>query len=102
MHLNKQRWGIETTFRVQDEVTVKSKSREMLVRYFLFPTEALIYNLWKFFKAGVSFAVFVLVQFVRIIIERVVMAIREAAGRQMLKVEDVERMMLKEIGTCMR
>jgi putative transposase len=60
VHIYKCRWGIETAFRVQDEVEIKSKSKDMTVRYFLFLVEVLIYNLWQFFRTGLSFSAFVL------------------------------------------
>ena len=38
----KKRWRIETSFRVQDEATIKCKSKEMKIRYFLFMKPILI------------------------------------------------------------
>jgi putative transposase len=81
VHIYKTRWGIETTFRVQDEVEIKSKSKDMRVRYFLFIVETLIYNLWQFFKNGVSvpsyfsFSAFVLTIHMMLLIEAVVDAV---------------------------
>lgn len=53
----KKRWRIETGFRVQDEATIKCKSVDIKVRYFLFVYEQLLQINWTlFFKdAGVSF-----------------------------------------------
>ena len=88
VHLYKCRWGIETTFRVQDEVEIKSKSKDMRVRYFLFLFEALLYNLWQFFKTGitVSFSAFVSGIYMTLLIELLADAILEV-----LKVEVKER-----------
>ncbi len=94
VHIYKGRWGIETTFRVQDEVEIKSKSKDMRVRYFLFIVEALIYNLWQFFKNGVlvpsyfSFSAFVLTIHMMLIIETVVDAVLEGSK---VEVDDRKR-----------
>lgn len=45
----KQRWQIETNFRVQDESRIKSKSCNHLVRYFYFMVSLLLQFLWKVF-----------------------------------------------------
>lgn len=45
----KQRWQIETNFRVQDESSIKSKSCNYLVRYFYFMISLLLQFLWKVF-----------------------------------------------------
>ena len=59
----KCRWGIETSYRVTDEVRIKTTTLDKVKRYFLFAFGCLLYNLWKFanlfLKAKVSFAVFV-------------------------------------------
>lgn len=55
----KKRWGIETTFRVHDEVKIKSKTTKPVIRYALFVFECLLYNLWRFFKGGLSFRRFI-------------------------------------------
>lgn len=68
MHLYKLRWGIETTFRVQDEVRIRSKSTSILTRYFLYVLEALIYNLWVSLK-GMSFAAFDLLLWLELLLE---------------------------------
>ena len=56
----KKRWGIETTFRVQDEVRIKTKSLRPLIRFALFLFECMLYNLWQFFKGRVPFIVNIL------------------------------------------
>lgn len=43
----KQRWQIETDFRVQDEARIKSKSNYAIVRYFYFLTSLLLMSCWK-------------------------------------------------------
>ena len=45
----KMRWRIETSFRVQDEAKIKSKSTNIKVRYFLFAYEQLIESIWYLF-----------------------------------------------------
>jgi putative transposase len=80
VHLYKRRWGIETAFRVQDEAGIKSKSRLMEVRYFLFTVESMLYNLWAFSGTGVSFSVFVLTSYLKALVELVVDAVLEALG----------------------
>ena len=52
----KIRWRIETMFRVQDECRIKTKSRDIRVRYFLFAYEQLIESIWYlFYHKEVSF-----------------------------------------------
>jgi len=51
-HLNlirkyKQRWQIETDFRVHDEARIKSKSNEPIVRYFYFLTSFVLLANWE-------------------------------------------------------
>lgn len=43
----KQRWQIETDFRVHDEARIKSKSNEMIVRYFYFLTSLILMANWQ-------------------------------------------------------
>ena len=43
----KQRWQIETDFRVQDEARIKSKSNEPIVRYFYFLTSLIFVSNWE-------------------------------------------------------
>lgn len=53
----RKRWRIETQFRVQDEATIKCKSKDMKIRYFIFVFEQALQTQWAcFFKTeGVSF-----------------------------------------------
>ena len=52
----KFRWRIETMFRVQDECRIKTKSKYIRVRYFLFAYEQLIESIWYlFYHEEVSF-----------------------------------------------
>jgi hypothetical protein len=58
----KGRWRIETGFRVQDEARIKSKSKEIRVRFFFFVYEQLLQLLWAvLYKDEVSFKEFLLV-----------------------------------------
>jgi hypothetical protein len=95
VHIYKGRWGIETTFRVQDEVEIKSKSKDMRVRYFLFLFEALLYDLWQFFRHGVAvgypFSSFVLAVYLTLLIELVVEALLSVLE---VEVEDREEVVL--------
>ena len=43
----KQRWQIETDFRVQDEARIKSKSNYAIIRYFYFLTSLLLLANWE-------------------------------------------------------
>lgn len=57
----KGRWRIETGFRVQDEARIKSKSKEIRVRFFFFIYEQLLQLLWAvLYKDEVSFKRFLL------------------------------------------
>ncbi len=57
----KIRWRIETMFRVQDECRIKTKSKAIEVRYFLFAYEQLIESLWYLFhREEVSFKRFLI------------------------------------------
>lgn len=49
IRLYKKRWNIETGFRVCDEARIKTKSRKIETRYFLFLVAFLFYNDWKTF-----------------------------------------------------
>jgi putative transposase len=46
----KKRWGIETIFRVTDNIRVYTTSTNPLIRYFLFTFTCFVYNVWKFFQ----------------------------------------------------
>lgn len=57
----KKRWRIETQFRVQDEVNIKCKSKDMKIRYFLFMFEQMLQTMWiSFFKEELCFKEFVI------------------------------------------
>lgn len=43
----KQRWQIETDFRVQDEAKIKSKSNEPIIRYFYFLASLILVANWE-------------------------------------------------------
>ena len=46
----KKRWGIETIFRVTDDIRIYTTSTNPLIRYFLFMFTCFFYNVWKFFQ----------------------------------------------------
>ena len=57
----KKRWCIETGFRVQDDATIKCKSKDLQTRYVLFLFTQLLQAYWMcFFKDEVSFKKFVI------------------------------------------
>jgi len=57
----KGRWRIETGFRVQDEARIKSKSKDIRVRFFFFVYEQHLQLLWAvLYKEEVSFKEFLL------------------------------------------
>jgi Transposase DDE domain len=57
----KKRWRIETQFRVQDEAKIRSKSKEMKVRFFFFLFEQMLQTIWIcFYKDEVPFKEFVI------------------------------------------
>jgi hypothetical protein len=78
----KKRWGIETTFRVQDEVKIKTKSLIPMIRIALFVFECMLYNVWQFFKGRVPFRRFVNILFRRHIIKTAVFAVIELLGEK--------------------
>ncbi len=43
----KKRWGIETTFRVLDNIQIKTTTKNEIIRYFINMFCCLVYNLWK-------------------------------------------------------
>lgn len=45
----RKRWGIETVFRVLDNIQIKTTTRNEVIRYFITMFCCLIYNLWKIF-----------------------------------------------------
>jgi hypothetical protein len=57
----KKRWRLETAFRVQDDATIKCKSKEMKIRYFLFMFQQMLQTQWVcFYKDEVSFKEFLI------------------------------------------
>ena len=57
----KGRWRIETGFRVQDEARIKSKSKDMKIRYFYFVYEQMLQLLWAvLYKDEMSFKAFII------------------------------------------
>ena len=55
------RWDIETGFRVQDEATIKSKSKDVRIRFFLFAYEQMLQLIWSvFYKEEVTFKGFLI------------------------------------------
>ena len=57
----KKRWRIETGFRVQDDATIKCKSKDLQTRYFLFLFTQLLQADWMcFYKEEVSFKNFLI------------------------------------------
>ncbi len=46
----KKRWGIETIFRVTDDIRIYTTSTNPIIRYFLFMFTCYVYNVWKFFQ----------------------------------------------------
>jgi len=57
----RKRWRIETQFRVQDDATIKCKSKEIKIRYFIFLFEQLLQTQWVcFYKNEVSFKQFII------------------------------------------
>jgi hypothetical protein len=62
LRLYKRRWNIETGFRVHDEATIKTKSLDIRVRFFLFLVALVLYNAWKRLDVATSFKRFVIVQ----------------------------------------
>ncbi len=43
----RKRWGIETVFRVLDNIQIKTTSKNEIIRYFINMFCCLVYNLWK-------------------------------------------------------
>jgi len=48
--LYKKRWGIETIYRVTDDIRIYTTSTDCIIRYFLFMFTCLVYNIWKFYQ----------------------------------------------------
>jgi len=45
----RKRWGIETVFRVLDNIQIKTTTKNEVIRYFINLFCCLVYNLWKIF-----------------------------------------------------
>jgi IS4 transposase len=56
----KNRWNIETGFRLADETRVKTKSLDIRISYFFFLLALILYNIWYFLGKPTSFKKFVL------------------------------------------
>src|SRR3989344_4820908 len=50
----KKRWGIETIFRVTDDIRIYTTSTNPTIRYFLFMFTCFVYNVWKFFQSFIE------------------------------------------------
>lgn len=46
----KKRWGIETIYRVTDDIRIYTTSTNHIIRYFLFMFTCFVYNIWKKFQ----------------------------------------------------
>ncbi|MBU2637756.1 MAG: transposase [Nanoarchaeota archaeon] len=46
----KKRWGIETIYRVTDDIRIFTTSTNATIRCFLFVFTCLVYNVWRFFQ----------------------------------------------------
>lgn len=46
----KKRWGIETIYRVTDDIRIFTTSTKAIIRYFLFMFTCLVYNIWRYFR----------------------------------------------------
>lgn len=49
VYLYCKRWQIETNFRMEDQVHIKSKSLEAIIRYFYFMVSLLLHTIWLLF-----------------------------------------------------
>lgn len=54
----RKRWNIETGFRIHDEATIKSKSSNLLVRYFYHLVGMLLILMWRMHNAFENYFVF--------------------------------------------
>ena len=52
VHLYCRRWQIETNFRMEDQVRIKSKSVRVIIRYFYFMISMLLHAVWLLFWSG--------------------------------------------------
>lgn len=46
----KKRWGIETIYRVTDDIRAYTTSTKSVIRYFLFMFTCFVYNIWRCFQ----------------------------------------------------
>ena len=62
VYLYKQRWNIETMFRVHDEARIKTKSKNPVIRLFYFIVGMFLLFIWNLFqKTSYSFKRFVII-----------------------------------------
>ena len=69
----RKRWGIETVFRVLDNIQIKTTTKNEVIRYFINMFCCLVYNLWKIFcvleqKMSLKNFVIGVVEFIKTII----------------------------------
>lgn len=50
----KKRWGIETIYRVTDDIRIFTTSTNTIIRCFLFVFTCLVYNVWRFFQISLG------------------------------------------------
>lgn len=50
VHLYMKRWCIETSYKLFNQLKIKTISTSCIVRYFFFMFRILLYNLWKFYN----------------------------------------------------
>ena len=61
MRVYRERWNVETMFRVHDEARIKSKSKIPVIRLFYFVIGMLLLLIWNLFvKARITFKLFVI------------------------------------------
>lgn len=59
IYLYRMRWQIETNFRMEDYVRIKSRSKVTEIRYFYFLIQLLVHSLWiLFFREKIPFQTF--------------------------------------------
>lgn len=46
----KERWCIETIYRITDDIRIYTTSTNSFIRYFLFMFTCLVYNIWRSFQ----------------------------------------------------
>ncbi|MBX8634298.1 MAG: transposase, partial [Thermoplasmata archaeon] len=78
----RQRWNIENAFKMQDEATIRSKSKDVTIRFFYFAYEQLLQLIWSvFYREEVSFKG-MLIALSDTCTERVERAEERAAGKR--------------------